>query len=367
MKTLPSGRRRACRPGLRKPAGFTIVELLVVLAIIAVLVTLLLPAVQSVRETARRAQCGNNLKQLAAACLQHEQANGFYPSGGWGCYWGGDPDRGFGPEQPGGWIYNILPYIEQSALWARGAGQPAAQKEIASKLVFETPLPLLNCPSRRPSQLYPCAGSFTVYNTAATPTAAKTDYCANLGGSPTASFSPAYYNGPSDNTDTSAPIPTPPQAPAPNPWASHPGNHSYSTGSNGRITMQASRTGVMYLLSRVTPAHVVDGTTNTYLVGEKYLRSDHYTSGAPTRDNRGMYQGEDLDNSCWAADGTNDTRPRQDAPGLNSDTWFGSPHRYSFHAAFCDGSVRPVSYEVDAATHKRLGNRRDRDVIQGDY
>ena len=352
--------------GKRCP-GMTLVELLVVIAIIATLVALLLPAVQSAREAARRAQCSNNVKQMAAAALHHEQANGFYPSGGWGCYWGGDPDRGFGPQQPGGWIYNLLPFLDQTGLWSQGAGQTAADKEVASKTVFETPLPIFNCPSRRACQAYFCAESFTVYNAAATPAAAKTDYCANLGGSPAASFSPAYYNGPQDGTSTASAIPTPPSAPLTNPWASHPGNHAYSAGVNGRITMQASRTGVMYLLSRVTLAHIVDGSSNTYLLGEKYLRSDHYTTGAPTRDNRGMYQGEDLDNSCWAADGMNDTRPRQDATGVNSDIWFGSAHTHSFHAAFCDGSVRPVAYDVDPATHARLGSRQDRLPVQGEY
>jgi prepilin-type processing-associated H-X9-DG protein len=345
-------------------SALTLVELLVVISIIAVLIGLLLPAVQSARESARRAQCANNVKQMATAALQHEQANGFYPSGGWGCYWGGDPDRGFGPEQPGGWIYNLLPYVEQTALWSRGAGQTAAQKKAAGKVVFETPLPLFNCPSRRASQTYPCAGSFTVYNADPTPRAAKTDYCASVGGNPTASFSPAYYLGPANGTDTASAIPSPPQAPVTNPWASHAGNHRYSA---NRQAMQASRTGIMYLLSRITPAHVRDGTSQTYLVGEKYLDANHYTTGAVTRDNRGMYQGEDLDTCCWAADGTNDTRPRRDLRGVNNNYWFGSAHGQSFHVAFCDGSVRSIAYTIDWETHKRLGNRSDGLVVQGGY
>ena len=97
----------------RRRAAFSLVELLTVIAIIAVLVGLLLPAVQSARESSRRSSCANNLKQLALGCLSYDSSQGHFPSGGWAWQWTGDPDAGLGPQQPGGWAFQVLPFIEQ--------------------------------------------------------------------------------------------------------------------------------------------------------------------------------------------------------------------------------------------------------------
>jgi prepilin-type N-terminal cleavage/methylation domain-containing protein/prepilin-type processing-associated H-X9-DG protein len=107
----------------RRRDGFTLVELLVVIAILALLMALLLPAVQGAREASRRTQCGNNLRQIALAMLAHEQANGFFPPGRAQCH--GNPASRYGcsadldnPRRPGtsGLVW-VLPALEQQSLY----------------------------------------------------------------------------------------------------------------------------------------------------------------------------------------------------------------------------------------------------------
>ena len=113
----------------RQMRGFTLVELLVVIAIIGVLIALLLPAIQAAREAARRTECSNQLRQLAISFHNHHDTVGHLPTGGWGWPWLGYPEEGFGKEQPGGWMYNILPYIEQKNLHDLGRGATGARQE----------------------------------------------------------------------------------------------------------------------------------------------------------------------------------------------------------------------------------------------
>ena len=166
-------------------AGFTLVELLVVITIIGILMGLLLPAVQAARESGRRTQCQNNLKQLALAMLQHETAKRYLPGAGWGYGWTGDPDRGSGIKQPGGWTYCILPYIDQAALAQVGAGladnngSSTSPKGKALVQLITPPLAVFHCPSRRQFKLYTNTNGQD--NSGSASAVARLDYAGNGG------------------------------------------------------------------------------------------------------------------------------------------------------------------------------------------
>ncbi len=308
--------------------GFTLVELLVVMGVIGILVSLMLPAVQAAREAARRIQCRNNLKQLALGMEHHVLAYGCYPSNGWGLCWIGDPDRGTGTAQPGGWIYNILPYLEQQPLHALGSAQSPIAKSNALTQVTQTSFPLLLCPTRPAATLLPANPAVVPRNANWQPLVAKTHYAVNEGD---------YI------TNTGAGPTTLQQGDSASyPWVD-----------------TTLATGIAYQRSQVTPAMVTDGMSCTYMLGEKYVSVAGYYNYSDNGYDQSAYSGVDLDINRWVLD-----PPLADAAPVE-DRCFGSAHSGGCYMAFCDGSVHFISYQIDAETHRRLGNRCDGLPVSG--
>ena len=316
--------------GSRHRSAFTLVELLVVIAIIGILIALLLPAVQAARESARRSQCQNNLKQIGLGFQNHHDVHKFFPTGGWGWNWAGDPDKGFDKNQPGGWVYNVLPYVEQTTLHDLGAGLIGGAELAAHSQRLSTSVPMFNCPSRRPSVALPTQYPNDIINAQKpTPMVAKSDYAANCGDQPS-------------NEDGG------------NPGG---GNVPPPSGTNP--------TGISFRISQIKIADVVDGTTSTIAVGEKYLMVKKWETGDDAADNENMYVGYDNDIYRSTNLKSDFFPPRQDNVATTPHFSFGSAHVGSFYAAFCDGSVRSIRYTIAGAVYLDLGNRKDGDVIPG--
>lgn len=355
--------------------AFTLVELLVVIAIIGILVALLLPAIQAAREAARRTQCKNHLRQIALACLNYESSQKEFPAGGWGFKWMGDPDRGTGRGQPGGWIFQVCPYLEEADVFKIGSGLTAAQKKIELTKQTSHGIPVFICPSRRQqTALSGLAPDGTVtdptpYNVDTSPILAKTDYAINgghssmstLGGGPAALCLTVY--------------------PKWGPGAPAPGNGCAFINTDATIASQFSGISTDHTGAKIK--QIIDGTSKTILVGEKSLQPRFYDTGygdAPDwkhddGDNNSMYQGYDWDTHRFPSGSLDNSGqpqgnlPRRDSdcdgfyagcpPQMDHQKGMGSAHSGAMNVSFCDGSVQSIEYEIDPLVWNDYGGRKD--------
>jgi len=303
--------------------GFTLIELLVVVAIIAVLMALLLPAVQKVREAANKIRCGNNLSQLAMAAHMHAGDVGYFPSGGWNEWWHAVPDYNWwgmsnwnvwgagtlkvAPEQKCGWGYQLLRYIEQDNL----------RREPDFWKVITTPVSTFVCPSRR------AADKLQWW-----PNAAPLDYAC-------VKDEWVYYN---------------------NQWRYYSGliMPAYPDVNWGASTI----TGAHMEKVKITQGSIPDGTSNTILFAEKVCRPDQYATGA-WNDDWEWIGSWDPDSYRYVASGGWYPGAAQDTN--NADNWwaFGAAHPGSFNAVFGDRSVRTIKYSVSGEVFMKAGFRND--------
>lgn len=345
--SIPSRYDRNIRP----PHGFTLVELLVVIAIIGTLVALLLPAVQSARESARRTQCVNNLKQLGQAFQNHVSTKQYLPMGGM-CSWAGESNDhnycgltgGSSPwyvpghlpdvdDLPVGWPFQVLPFMEE----ANALNEPDWDK------VKQMTFAVFFCPSRG--------------NVRHNETTANGGY--GNGMLDYASATPA-----TTSDDTQAMVDF---------W----GPRMSSFQLTFRPFMYMGMVVGTRACSRIGFNDVKDGTSKTLLISEKFLPLDNYDGSGPvvggiTRpfegDDRGWSDGWDFDTvRSTGVPPQRDTSIPANQYGTGQDfiyfITFGSAHPAGINAVFGDNSVRVISYDIDRNVFNYLGNRNDGKVV----
>jgi prepilin-type N-terminal cleavage/methylation domain-containing protein len=268
--------------------AFTLVELLIVIAIIATLIGLLLPAVQGAREAGRRSQCANNLRQLGLAIMNYESVRKVFPNG----RISRDPDAY-------GWTFRLLPYLEEQPLFDAWVPDAPVFDDRNAK-AMRSPVAGYYCPSRRG----PAADRNFDNNNRRPPVlaaAAGGDYAANAG--------------------------------------------SYFMYSSEDGLPDGKKAGPIFTFSKVKAAHVTDGLSKTFAVGERHIPPADPTWG----DMAHRWQG---DTAFFPAD-TPDVLFRDVYRGLaaaaddRSARKFGSHHQGIVQFVFLDAHVEPIAIDTD--------------------
>jgi prepilin-type N-terminal cleavage/methylation domain-containing protein len=307
--------------------GFTLIELLVVIGILGILVGLLLPAVQKVRESAARSKCQNNLRQLALACLNYESS------------YGGLPPIG-SQAQNLSWVTEILPYIEQVNLSNQyNFGYPWFDARNAGAIVQR--MSILECPSNgvQPRVFQASDPAFAGLDPVGNPdvnfTAASTDYFAFMGAS--SSCYRQFYPATPSTADLS-----------------------------GALMLYGSR--------RLT--WITDGTSNTAMLAEMSGRPWIYVANGQqtTSSSKELVYGfgawahnNAFNVSCFSADGLTSPGPCTiNCSNLRAVYSFHRPT--GAHAAFADGSVHLLPQSISGATFYALVTHAGGEVVKGfDY
>ncbi len=338
------------RSALLSRRGFTLIELLVVIAIIGLLMALLLPAIQRVREASNRMRCGSNLSQIALACHNHHNDYNIFPTAG--IWWNAPRVLRNGvpvsaPWQNKSFLYQILPYMEQQQLWRLGPGQEGT--------IIGTVIPAYYCPSRRKPAGGPPVGNWGQAN--------WIDIGTGQSGSTTVSqwrpgkndyANPCSYGTITISNQTCNPCwPQVAYGYERTPIICFAGWGYSATSQDPNLEFSVSLDG-----------GVRDGTSNTMLVAEKHLQPSCYDANC-YYDNEGYLGGWDNDTGPLVAFPTDgfwrNVTPIQDTenPPYTPSNRFGSAHPGSFNAVFADRTVRRIRYSIDINILAALVNRMD--------